>query len=1146
MSSKTFHVYNFHHPVEKESLTVDEIIYRRQTIATLKKRFAPNQDVLILLDKKKIEPENYKKIKVSVGSRVDIIPTVGFLAALIAWAGPTLWAVAVNVAWAFALSYLGAALFNQDIKEPKRTERDESQSFGWSPHTIQKAGVPVPKAYGRNMHTGNILARWTDVDESGDEILYLIVCHGEGPTEGYVMVYINDQPVGNFTGLSIQERVGTFDQTCMTGFEKTKLEYSPNDEITYDGGAYTFTTPNEFFDDVEYTLAFDKGIWYYNDMGERQSHSVGVKVQISVRGANTWTTLLNTSIVGSQMSAIYKAYKASTQGFTCVRGTQYDLKVEKTTADRDVSRYGDSLSLRTVREVVDVAFTRPGKALIGITALATERLSGSLNIKVIRDDRLVRTYDGTSWDIEFSRNRAWVCLDEVTQPVISGNSVDGYEVEFYEGLNPSKVDLALIYEWAEWCDTQVPNGKSANEARMTCDFIVDYETDVWTLIYELFQVGRFYPYWQGNTLTGWIDKEADDPIDLVTFDNMMTKSWVNAWSPKSELAGNMNVFYRDMDLGYERKSIPVHNENAGVYTRTLDYEGTGVNSRSLAHRIGWHALERNRLIRNVNTFKMYKDAVRYKLGDILRLQCNVPNWGKSYRVVQKINDYTVELDRNITAAEGDSLYVRSYDSVTEDVVVDSYTVDSVSTNQVTIQESAGWDIAPEKNFIVAIGTTKLRRIIKIVATPDNYFEITVETYDEDLFDADATQPDSPYPNYVWPAVDKVLDRPITRWEVLDLIHNMIPNAPDVEIPWMSNIDWSGNDVDTVYWTSRSSSEEIKPLLFRYRGVTYEITEGETTDEFIYWDPDFTTQFRSTASASVALASGNWLVATNKSGVAYPANPFQLIHAGIILAGTIRAESYAQLRSNYVYNSEDSLDSTKPFTIPFRIVEEADDIVSAKLSFRLMPYRAYSTTDISGGGSTPTTAVSGYPWPQYTDYAKALATNTDSGDASIANHNAGAGTTGNADGCNSSTEGEDGDGVHYHYISGRSHGHPSAQLSHSANGHVHGQNEKGASGHRHELGSGYTGHTHSVTIAAHQHGLTYGIHEESNSPTVTYAIDDGLGFGAESAGYNADQQDIDISGVLTIRAGTGWKALRFTTDLRCRVFCIIEFKLDITA
>lgn len=1161
--SKLFYVYIYQHPVEESGLIIEDVLYRKQTIQTIKEKFAPNGDVTILLDREEVKLEDYKKVRVKVGSKVDIIPVVGLFGWVFTWLIPGIIAAAPALIAAFALSYLGGALFRQDIKQPDSPKRGENgQSFAWNPRTTKRSEIPYPRSWGRNLHMGNIVARWTDIDGSGDEKLYMILCYGEGPVEGRVsgQLRFNDQPVGNFPDVTIQSRNGTFDQTCMTGFEQNKLEYSSKTEITNDGGALTFITPNDFFDDIEYTLEFNKGLWYYDSMGGQNDHSIGVRVQISVRGASSWTTILNTTISANQMNPLYKAYKVSDQAFNCVRGNQYDLKITKTTADQDVARYGDVFSLRTVREVVDVAFTRPGKVLLGITALATETLSGDFDVKCVWDDRLVRIYNGSTWSIAHSRNRAWAYLDAATQPVISGNGDSiPYSVERYEGLNPSKIDLAGIYEWAEWCDTQVADGEGGLESRMNCDLIVDYQTSLWSLTHEIAQIGRYTSYWLGYTLTGWFDGVVNGAIDLVTFDNMMRDSWRNAWTDKSELAGTVEVFYKDDLQGWERKSVPVSNENSGNYSRMVSLEGTGVSSRTLAIRMGNHVLNRNQLIRNVNNFKMYKDAVRYTLGDVIRLQHKTPDWGKSYQVVQKIDNNTVELDRAVLADVGDSLYLRTYDSTAEDIDVSAYEIASISDTQVTITTT--WSIDPAKHYIVAIGTTKLRRIIKIEPTTDNYFEITVETYDTNLFDSDDTQPDAPYPDHIWPEADKILNRPVTWPNILDTINRMLPPQPDIEIPWLSNIDWTGNDVDTVEWSGHASSGDVDTLLFRYRGTTYEITTDDTTKEFIYWDPNFTDQFRSTDTLSVAIASGMWMVCINKSGVAYPANPFQLIHAGLLLAGTIRAESYAELRQTYVYNGDDSLDASKPYEIPFKIVSEMTAIVSMKLSFRLMPYRAYSTAassggaDTSGSGGDDTTGVDGSD--SLTSGAGGGQTSGAGGGqtSSTYNYNGNHAHANNAQHdhkVSGVTESDAGGDSHSHniseyscdtdtyngdatgYTSGWGHDHDINDHTHTVDNHQHSVD---ISNHSH------TQPTHTHTTPNHVHGITYGIHEESNSPTVHFHIDNGAGFGAPSANYNADQLDIDISGSLS---GTGWKNLRFDTNLRCRIVAIIELKLDVTA
>jgi len=85
------------------------------------------------------------------------------------------------------------------------------------------------------------------------------------------------------------------------------------------------------------------------------------------------------------------------------------------------------------------------------------------------------------------------------------------------------------------------------------------------------------------------------------------------------------------------------------------------------------------------------------------------------------------------------------------------------------------------------------------------------------------------------------------------------------------------------------------------------------------------------------------------------------------------------------------------------------------------------------------------------------------------------------------------------------------------------------------------HTH--TTPNHVHGITYGIYEDSQSPTINVYINNGSGYGASIGSYAADQTDIDISTKIN---GTGWKKVRFTTTARCRIHSIIECKLDITA
>lgn len=812
--------------------------------------------------------------------------------AIIPFLWTTFWYFAPYIALSIGMYYLGQVLFGQDLKEAEQSE--DARSRMWDPHTTQQEGLVQACCYGRNMHHGNIVSKWTDVDGDDREILYLLLEHGDGPTKGNVadMLWLNDQPAANFGSVEVQERIGTLDQTCMTGFEKTKLEYSVNVELKYAdvGNPYIWTTPNNFFNDIEYTICYPDGLMKYRENGATTHWSVYRSVRIREHPSGSWVTLFNSFDYYQRTKPLFLKYLVNAQvPGTVERGKQYDLEFKRITVDGHVRRRDKSF-LRSIREVVDIPFTRPGKALTGIKAIATAQLSGSIDVKIIREDRLVNVYNGTTWEIKYSRNRAWIVWDILTQPVISGNGdALPWTIEKYEGISPANLDLEFFYNWASFCDDQVLDGYDGTEDRLACDIKVDYATNVWDLVHDIAEIGRAKLWWAGSKLTGWIDKAVDTQnLDLVTMDTIMARSWKNHWVTKDELAGVVEVFYQDKRQGYERTHVPYPKPAAGKYARIVAVEGIGITTYGTAVHVANHALTRNQLIRNVNKFRQYKDAFRHKLGDVIRLQQKIPNWGQGYRVVETTSNNTVELDRYITVAAGELVYVRSFDEVNKKVSTKIYTVASAIGNILTIAET--WDVTPAKTNIVAIGISgKIveRRITKIEPTVENYFDITVETYDPVLYAADDLDPDAPYKDYIWSQPPGTLAKPVSHDDVVDLIDNLIPPQPDIEIPWLSNIEWSGNENDTIYWARRDADEEIT---FRFRGVDYEITPNPTTgttDEFIYWDPNFSTEFKTTNLVSVATAPGNWCMCRNVDGVAHPTNAMMVANIGILLAGFLR-------------------------------------------------------------------------------------------------------------------------------------------------------------------------------------------------------------------------------------------------------------------
>lgn len=299
-----------------------------------------------------------------------------------------------------------------------------------------------------------------------------------------------------------------------------------------------------------------------------------------------------------------------------------------------------------------------------------------------------------------------------------------------------------------------------------------------------------------------------------------------------------------------------------------------------------------------------------------------------------------------------------------------------------------------------------------------------------------------------------------------------------------------------------------------------------------------------------------------------------LDGGKITANSITASKYNELRNSLIFNGWDSLDDTHPFEAPFLLLDELTAIQSVKLSFKILPYRGYSTAALDGGGQTSNGGAGTYHMHKTVATKVTSSTNIFwNGDGKLY----GTATTW-------TLAAEDG---HTHTIpiySGTGYDSQKVQIdmngrmcitslstpggiiyTSETNGHKHAiridQFEAGkmpynsiaivsgalryihptdtwAAQHVTTMAAG--NHTHQVSD--HTHGIYYAIHEETNSPSITINIDDGEGYGTPIA-YTSDQINVDITNRLT---SSGWKMLKFTASARCRIAFVLECKLDITA
>lgn len=794
-----------------------------------------------------------------------------------------------------------SAMNAQSYKAPNMGDMEGmEQSYGWNPHTVQRQGGVIPKHYGETRVFGNMVACHTEVVVDEDaQTLEAVIALGMGPIESISDVRLNDQPMANYADVSTENKLGTIAQTAISLFSDTKPEFRPNIKVV-NGTPVTYTTPDDDFDDIEIDLYFSKGIYWANDSRGLSNHSVGIKIEVSIADADSWTTIAEETVTAATTGQLWKSYLVSDE-LAIVNGNKYDIKVTKTTSDEG-ARYGDDVYLGGVREVLEDGFRYPRTALVGVSALATGQLSGNLKFSCVVEGSIVNTYNGSAWTLQYSNNPAWVIFDLVTKPVISGDGGGtAYAVERYDGLNPTRIDIAQFYVLAQMCDDMVNDGKGSTEKRITFNGSFETETNVWDAIFTVCEIARCVPVWNGTQLTLAID-EARSVVGAYTVGNIEKEQFEVEYMAKADRASEIVVNYRDAGQDYKKQPFTVYNASAGGAGNKVTLDLEMITKQSEAWRYGLYRLAQNQLLKRRFTWTADIDALPYTVGDRIKLQHDVLNFGEigsgseEYNgggVIASVNlagaDDIITLDRDISGAldggETYELLVKLADDTVETMTVKSWSGAAITLDGTFSGSPAAddiWAIGLENQVADDV------QIVDFERTGKFKHRVVATDYDADIYANDSGTPVLPAPNISTPGGDA---GSILRTPTLAELNAWYPSAlmgvPTMDIPITHNITWN-DDTPSGGSISWSATDGTGPLLFTLKGVTYEITAGNTANSYVYWHTGATTVFTTSNSLGDAIGATKWLMAFNDSGTAQAAWGKPIIHAGMINADSLSA------------------------------------------------------------------------------------------------------------------------------------------------------------------------------------------------------------------------------------------------------------------
>lgn len=702
---------------------------------------------------------------------------------------------------------------------------DTTQTYTWSPQTTQQQGTSVPRAYGKNKAYGNVIASYVE-NVNDKQYLNVLICLGMGPVKALSGFKINDQPVGNFSGVTVETRLGNLDQEPISNFADTKTEYPLSMKVVK-GTLVNYTTQGNMFQGLEVDVVFPQGLWYANDKGEMDDCSVSFMIraqnadvegspwvvittqvvssektvkteywsagrwiydeggpfwyELEVGGSdkdshsegdtytsdnyeenyfyNFWhwlegskTELVNetldrVTITGHSTQQIRRTYKAVN-----LTPAHYKIEVSNLTDDWTDSRHGDDLYLAAVREVFTDDFEYPSHVLVGIKALGTDQLSGSLRFSCIMDGMYARVWDGEVWTVEATDVPAWACYDVHTRPVFD-NDLNVLE---FEGLPPERMDLPKFKDWADYTNGMVPDGKGGQERLATFNGIFDSEVSVWEGALQICQVGRAALVWYGAKLAPVVDRPTS-PSQLFNIANISVNGYEESFLPMEDRAAEIEMDIVDALDDYRRSTFTVFSQEAldiGDKNNKVSLQLFGCTSKSGAWRHGMFRINQNRFALSTVKTVVALDALAATLGEVVLLQHDAlsPRTTVGGRVVSATVD-TVTIDKEVEIVEGKA-YAIVIRLATDEVLIERGVVNQPgkhttltlatpfpTTPALKIPEK--WDIF---SFGEATKIVKPYRILNIVKSLETGFTLTLITYDANIWSGDTGEPIIPPPN----------------------------------------------------------------------------------------------------------------------------------------------------------------------------------------------------------------------------------------------------------------------------------------------------------------------------------------------------------------------------------------------------------------
>lgn len=662
---------------------------------------------------------------------------------------------------AMAVGMIGNAIISK-LTAPKvdRSNSEQSNTYGWGgTETVAGQGYPLAVTYGRMKSAGLLLSRHV-ISDGEKQYLNLLYCAGEGELSKIEDIRINANPISNYKDVQVDIRKGTNDQTVIPNFNDNFADQSLNYELTESWN--TQQVQGDACDAIELTVGFPNGLYYSNDSGGADRTSVTLKAEIRKVGDESWQALplanqkgmaghikrrdawnfiksdnsaANTSEYAGRIeeatnNAFYRVFR-----FDNLEKARYEIRMRCSAKDGKSLRHVNKVYWVQLTQIIYDDFVHPGKALIGIKALATSQLSGTdPKVTWIQERSEVYVFNPyiNKYEAQPADNPAWAAYDLIH----ICRKIGGEYIVF--GQPHMRLDYNAFKAWADKCKT---NG-------FTFNYIYDTAMRLWDALKYPEAVGRGKVIPVGTRFTCVSDYQST-PVQLFTVANIKQGSFTEEFQGVEARANSVEISFLNKDKDYERDVIPVYGDTydeSDTLTNPAQVELMGCTSLEQAYKHGKHFLRCNKYEIRTVTIEAFTDAIACTVGDIILIQHDIPEWGEGGRVVA-VSGQTITLDKEVTVQPGKNYQLLIRSNSTD--IVSTFNVVNVSGLNVIVKES----IPVQPDAVYAFGeVSKSAKPFRVLAITKTLSEMTrkiqcMEYYPELYVSDDGTVPSIDYTNH---------------------------------------------------------------------------------------------------------------------------------------------------------------------------------------------------------------------------------------------------------------------------------------------------------------------------------------------------------------------------------------------------------------